>query len=600
MAIPVLEPVRRRARRRVGVTRARLVLPLALLALAAVAAAALLGRALLYRGEVMPGVRALGTDVSGLSAAEAGRRVRTLTARRLADPVTLAVRDETVTVAPKLLFTLDRRATVTTLLAAGRDSWAARARSLLSPLTDAADVAPVLVARPAAAKRLEALLARFGRPATSAGVVMRETEPVVKHSRPGIKADLAALLPALERRVARGEGIVGVEFAPALPAVRNLAARAAADEARLLVSGPVALAFDGRSLGRLTPARLARLVRFRARGGRLLPLFDERGLARVLDPAIGPWKRRAVNAGFEADGARAWVVPSRSGLGLDRSAAVVAVTTAAHRRSERTAALRLEAVPADLTTREAQALGIRERLSSFTTQMGPSSANRIWNVQLMARYIDGTVIAPGETFSFNRVVGPRTSARGFREGQMIVGSLLLPSIGGGVCQTATTLFNNVFELGLPVVERHNHSFYISHYPLGRDATVAWGGPDFVFRNDMQGGLLIKSSYTDSTLTFTFYGTDEGRRVTSVTGPKRNWTDPKLTYALDPAAPRGSVRMERGARQRGFDVTVYRTVTKGGKTLRKDSFESHYIPVGDTAIYGPGRSIPGSYFVIPST
>ena len=68
---------------------------------------------------------------------------------------------------------------------------------------------------------------------------------------------------------------------------------------------------------------------------------------------------------------------------------------------------------------------------------------------------------------------------------MIVGRLLLPSIGGGVCQTATTLFNNAFELGLPILERHNHSFYISHYPLGRDATVSWGGPDFEFRNDLE-------------------------------------------------------------------------------------------------------------------
>ena len=82
----------------------------------------------------------------------------------------------------------------------------------------------------------------------------------------------------------------------------------------------------------------------------------------------------------------------------------------------------------------------------------------------MADYIDGTIVRPGETFSFNETVGPRTTERGFLEGQMIIGSLLVPSIGGGVCQTATTLFNNAFELGLPIIERHNHSFYISPLP----------------------------------------------------------------------------------------------------------------------------------------
>ena len=124
--------------------------------------------------------------------------------------------------------------------------------------------------------------------------------------------------------------------------------------------------------------------------------------------------------------------------------------------------------------------------------MGESSSNRIHNVHLMADFIDGTVIQPGEVFSFNDVVGPRTAERGFLEGQMIIGSLVLPSIGGGVCQTATTLFNDAFELGLPILERTNHNLYLSHYPIGRDATVSWGGPDFKFRNDLKHGLLIKT------------------------------------------------------------------------------------------------------------
>jgi vancomycin resistance protein YoaR len=230
--------------------------------------------------------------------------------------------------------------------------------------------------------------------------------------------------------------------------------------------------------------------------------------------------------------------------------------------------------------------------------MGPSSSNRIHNVHLMAEFIDGTVIEPGELFSFNDSVGPRTAERGFREGQMIIGSLLLPAIGGGVCQTATTLFNNAWELGLPIVARYNHSFYISHYPMGRDATVSWGGPDFVFKNDLKTGILIKTSYTDETLTFTFYGTDPKRRVVTTTGPQVNWREPETTYALDPYAPRGSMRVVSGSNQPGFDVTVSRQVYSGKKVIRSDSITSNYIAVGPTAIYGPGREIPGPYFVLP--
>ena len=230
--------------------------------------------------------------------------------------------------------------------------------------------------------------------------------------------------------------------------------------------------------------------------------------------------------------------------------------------------------------------------------MGVSSSNRIWNVQLMARYIDGTIIEPGEVFSFNRVVGQRTVERGFREGQMIVGSLLLPSIGGGVCQTATTLFNNAFELGLPIIERHNHSFYISHYPLGRDATVSWGGPDFEFRNDLPNGILIKSSYTSSTLTFTFYGAPSGRRVEATTSPQTNWRQPTTAYAYDPHAPAGSIRTSEGSNAAGFDVTVNRTVYEGDKVLRRDAFMSRYIAVGPTVVYGPGTNPPRIDFTLP--
>ncbi|HET9507011.1 MAG TPA: VanW family protein, partial [Gaiellaceae bacterium] len=340
-----------------------------------------------------------------------------------------------------------------------------------------------------------------------------------------------------------------------------------------------------------------RLVRFVPRPDHFVVTFDKERLAAAVRPALRPWRKRATNARFLVAHGGVRIRPSRPGLDVSVNVAAREVTAAAYSQ-QRVAELALRETAADLTTREAEELGIRERISTFTTEMGPSSANRIHNVHLMAEYIDGTLLRPGETFSFNDSVGPRTEARGFREGQMIIGSLLLPSIGGGVCQTATTLFNNAWELGLPIVERYNHSFYISHYPMGRDATVAWGGPDFSFRNDLDTGILITTSYTDDTLTFSFWGTDPGRRVVTETGPQVNWRTPTTTYALDPYAPAGSVRTVSGSNQLGFDVTVSRTVFEGGKKLRSDSVTSNYIAVGPTSIYGPGRTIPGPYFVLP--
>jgi vancomycin resistance protein YoaR len=416
-------------------------------------------------------------------------------------------------------------------------------------------------------------------------------------SQPGDAVHTEVLVAALVRAARTGARTVSPTLSHVEPTLKTPAAEEAVVEALALVDEPVALTFKDEEVGSLTPQRLARLVRFRVGAERFRVGLDPQRVAKAVEPMLAQWRRRAANARFVLDGTRVRIRPSRPGLAVDGRWVADSVAAATESAIPR-ASLRLKQVRADLTTGEAERLGIRERISTFTTDMGTSSSNRIHNVQLMADYIDGTIVRPGETFSFNESVGPRTAERGFREGQMIIGSLLLPSIGGGVCQTATTLFNNAFELGLPIVERHNHSFYISHYPMGRDATVSWGGPDFGFENDLESGILIKTSYTDSTLTFSFYGTDPKRRVVSATGERANWRSPKTTYALDPYAPRGSVRTVSGSNQAGFDVTVTRKVYERGKLKRRDAFTSAYIAVGPTQIYGPGRSIPGPYFVLP--
>jgi vancomycin resistance protein YoaR len=492
----------------------------------------------------------------------------------------------------RTVLAVDRAATAAAARERGRDSLLTRVRALADPSPPKLLVDPVLVRRGSA----DAFLAgierdlRKPRPArvTLAGVVP---------SRPGEEVDADEFLAAVEEAVLRGRSAIVAPLRHVQPERTTAAADEALATARALVVAPVELAYRGERIGSLPSDRLARLVRFVPRRDHFVVTFDRERVAAAVRPALRPWRQRATNARFLVGNGGVRIRPSRPGLDVAANVALREVTAAAYSQ-QRVAELALRETAADLTTREAEALGIRERISTFTTEMGPSSANRIHNVHLMAEYIDGTLLRPGETFSFNDSVGPRTEERGFREGQMIIGSLLLPSIGGGVCQTATTLFNNAWELGLPIVERYNHSFYISHYPMGRDATVAWGGPDFAFRNDLDTGILITTSYTDDTLTFSFWGTDPRRRVVTETGPRVNWRTPTTTYALDPYAPPGSVRTVSGSNQMGFDVTVTRTVFERGEKLRTDSVTSNYIAVGPTSIYGPGRTIPGPYFVLP--
>jgi vancomycin resistance protein YoaR len=571
--------------------------PGAFLLLLVVAAAAVLGwRALSYRGEALPGAEVAGAELGGLSRSEAEARIQRVVGSQLAAPVTIRARGRKVWVSPREIFALDLVRTTEQVFDA---SAARQVLAVVSPVETERAVRPVLVVREEAAQDLVRRLNRLRRPARSATVTMRGIAPVVTPARDGTKLDRVALLAALRRTAFEPSArTLTALYRVAVPRHKTPAATEAAGLARAVVSAPVTLTADGTPVRTLAPLQLARLLRFESQGSRYVVMIDGRELARIVDPALAGRKQRAVNARLVVEGERVRVVPGAFGVGLDLERVLGEVTAAAYSQDVRVAELRLRSIPPDVTTAELAALGIRRRVSSFTTDMGPSSANRVWNVQLMARYVDGTIIRPGETFSFNRVVGERTAERGFREGQMILGSLLLPSIGGGVCQTATTLFNNAFELGLPVLRRYNHNFYIDHYPLGRDATVSWGGPDLVFRNDLDKALLIKSSYTTDTLTFTFYGAPQNRRVVSATGPKRNWRSPVTSYALDPYAPAGTVRHVSGANAMGFDVTVYRRVYEDGKLLRKDAFKSSYVPTGPTAIYGPGANPPRVDFVLP--
>ncbi|HUP32769.1 MAG TPA: VanW family protein [Gaiellaceae bacterium] len=492
---------------------------------------------------------------------------------------------------PRTIIRVDEAATAAAARERGRESFRTRVLALADPSPPVLAVDPVLVGHGSVDGFLQEVERDLPEP-TPARVSLAGVEP----SRPGDEVDREGFLAAVKHAVLHGHGWVEAPLRHVDPPLTTAVAEEALATARDLVAAPVELTFRGEVAGSLAPERLARLVRFKPAGDRFVVTFARDRLARAVRPSLDPWRKRARNARFVVRGETVAIRPSLPGLDVNESAVLDAVTAAAYGR--RVAELSLKQTRADLTTREADLLGIRERISTFTTEMGPSSSNRIHNVHLMAEYIDGTLVRPGETFSFNESVGPRTVERGFREGQMIIGSLLLPSIGGGVCQTATTLFNNAFELGLPIVTRYNHSFYISHYPMGRDATVSWGGPDFAFTNDLETGILIKTRYTDDTLTFDFWGSDPNRRVVTSTGERTNWRSPQITYALDPYAPRGSVRTVSGSNQSGFDVTVTRKVYEGGKLVREDATTSNYIAVGPTRIYGPGSSIPGSYFVLP--
>jgi vancomycin resistance protein YoaR len=301
--------------------------------------------------------------------------------------------------------------------------------------------------------------------------------------------------------------------------------------------------------------------------------------------------RPAKDAGFSVVGDKITIQPSQNGATIDAAPAVAALV-ALGPKDRKPIALATVVQPAALTTEAASKLGIKQRISQYTTVFDARNAPRVGNIDRMAAAMDGKVIKPGAVFSLNEATGERTVANGYQEAGVLVDGELVPGIGGGVCQVATTLFNAVFSAGLDVVERSNHSLFVSAYPTGKDAMVNFPSQDLRFRNDTEYGLLLRARVSAKELTVSIYSSPLGRTVTETTSPQTNPRLPELKYLDDPTLPKGTEVVAAEGKP-GFDVTVTRKVTAGGKVLHSDNFVSKYRPWKRVIKRGTGPAAPAA-------
>jgi vancomycin resistance protein YoaR len=185
--------------------------------------------------------------------------------------------------------------------------------------------------------------------------------------------------------------------------------------------------------------------------------------------------------------------------------------------------------------------GIRQKLlGTYTTRFNPGNINRTHNILLSTKAIDHVVVGSGEVFSFNKTVGPRTRQRGYRPAPVIVRGEYSEGIGGGICQTSSTLFNSVDQAGLRIIQRVSHSKEVTYVPPGRDATVSWGGPDFQFQNQLDRPSLLVASARGGWLTVSVYSSaDIQHRKRSVPAPPEEEPDTQRTRPDEPNARLGN-------------------------------------------------------------
>ena len=221
-----------------------------------------------------------------------------------------------------------------------------------------------------------------------------------------------------------------------------------------------------------------------------------------------------------------------------------------------------------------------------------NNKNRTTNLRIASKAIDGTVIQPGQTFSFNKVVGKRTKSRGYKEAYVFSGSGTVMGVGGGICQVSSTLYYSALMADLQIVLRYAHMFDPGYMPVtGCDATVSWGGPDFAFRNSTNYPIKITTSYNDETnqLTITLLGTKTDEHYVEMTNQFLSYSERKTVYQESESVAPGTTEVEQYGHN-GYAVQTYRNVYAGDGTLLRSTKEAYsdYDRADKIILVAPGE------------
>jgi len=319
--------------------------------------------------------------------------------------------------------------------------------------------------------------------------------------------------------------------------------------------------------------------------------YDQNRLLSLLKPISQKIEKKPVNAIFKFENNRVTTFqPSENGQTLDtdllnrQMLALIPKITAGQTLQTQAITLPIKILTPEITTEKVNNMGIKELIGTGNSYFYHSIPGRIHNVALATSRISGALIAPGETFSFDKTLGDVSAFTGYQQAYVIQNGKTVLGDGGGVCQVSTTFFRALLSAGLPIVERHAHAYRVGYYeengyPPGIDATVFVPSVDLKFLNDTGHYILVQSKIDldNLYLEFDLYGTSDGRTVSMTTPVVTNQVAPPPDlYQDDPTLPAGQIKQTDFAAW-GADVSFTRTVTRNGKVIISDKYISNYQP-----------------------
>jgi vancomycin resistance protein YoaR len=536
-----------------------------------------LGIAFAGSPETLPGGTTIaGVDVAGLTPAQARARLDRR-AERLEDrPVTFTAGNLRWRVRPAAIIEdIEFDAAVESARRHGDGFGPVRGLRRLGVRVFGEDIAPrTSLTESALNFELNEFAAAVNRPRVEPSLRLRGLEPRIVPGRAGRTLDREAAEQVIVNAVASfARQPVALPTRVDVPRVADSELAAARSRVHTILSAPVELAY-GEGGWRLARWRLATMLQLPHGGSTAIRIGGpaaERFFATLRKSVDVPPKDASFAVGADNS---VHVVPAKSGVTLKETATARAIVAAALQSGDRVAHVQVGRHAPSLRTREARAMGITGLVGAYETIYG-GDPNRLHNVRLVASLLDGELIAPGSTFTFNGATGERNEANGFLEAPVIINGELQTGLGGGVCQVSTTVFNAAYEAGLPITARTNHALYISHYPLGRDATVNYPDTDLKFRNDTDRWLLVRTFVGSSSLTVALYGAPQNRRVESEAAPLLVRGPAPVKRVPDPGLFVGkSVTVESGSPARSTSVRR-KVFSADGKLLYDDRWSSSY-------------------------
>lgn len=312
--------------------------------------------------------------------------------------------------------------------------------------------------------------------------------------------------------------------------------------------------------------------------------YDSKPVKELIASIEKEVNKDPVNASLKGSGGDFTVVPEQNGMKLqkDKLEKEVSAKINGDLKSDTNIKAPIEVINARITADKISS--IDGRISSYSTNYGSiSSSERANNIVLATKSINGTILMPGDVFSFNDAVGERTADRGYQAAPVIIGNQVDSGLGGGICQVSSTLYNAVLKANIKSVERAHHTLPSHYVPLGLDATVDYGNIDYKFKNTLDYPIYIEGSTYGGVVAFNIYANKSlANTVTELISNVYDTIQPGVKYIDDPTMLEGQTEQTQNP-STGFKAKVIKRTSQNGKLISEEVISDDYYKPVDAII-----------------